>query len=250
MVKKSMVGFMDNVVGVVVVLIMVVVAVDAFSVDLTLVQGAVAKGAVCLDGSPPGYHFDKGFGTGVDNWIVHVEGGAWCNNVTTCSARKKTRLGSSNYMDKKTTFSGILGNNKERNPDFYNWNRIKVRYCDGASFTGDVEVVNPVDKLYFRGQRVFRAVISELFTKGMINAKQALFSGCSAGGLTAILNCENFRALMPKTTKVKCLADAGFFIDGYCLINFFVNVIFISKCFLLDPTCEALLCCAVLKASD
>jgi len=28
--------------------------------------------------------------------------------------------------------------------DFYNWNRVKVRYCDGASFTGDVEAVNPV----------------------------------------------------------------------------------------------------------
>ena len=21
--------------------------------------------------------------------------------------------------------------------DFYNWNRVKVRYCDGGSFTGD-----------------------------------------------------------------------------------------------------------------
>jgi hypothetical protein len=29
-------------------------------------------------------------------------------------------------------------------PDFYNWNRIKVRYCDGSSFTGDVEAVDPV----------------------------------------------------------------------------------------------------------
>lgn len=28
--------------------------------------------------------------------------------------------------------------------DFYNWNRIKVRYCDGSSFTGDVERVDPV----------------------------------------------------------------------------------------------------------
>lgn len=28
--------------------------------------------------------------------------------------------------------------------DFYNWNRVKVRYCDGSSFTGDVEAVNPV----------------------------------------------------------------------------------------------------------
>lgn len=22
-------------------------------------------------------------------------------------------------------------------PDFYNWNRVKLRYCDGGSFTGD-----------------------------------------------------------------------------------------------------------------
>lgn len=28
---------------------------------------------VCLDGSPPAYHFGKGSGAGVDNWIVHME---------------------------------------------------------------------------------------------------------------------------------------------------------------------------------
>nr|GEW44697.1 reverse transcriptase domain-containing protein [Tanacetum cinerariifolium] len=31
--------------------------------------------------------------------------------------------------------------------DLYNWNRIKVRYFDGASFTGDVEKVNPAGAL-------------------------------------------------------------------------------------------------------
>ena len=29
--------------------------------------------AVCLDGSLPGYHLQKGFGSGSDNWILHVE---------------------------------------------------------------------------------------------------------------------------------------------------------------------------------
>lgn len=28
---------------------------------------------MCLDGSAPAYHFDKGFGSGVNNWIVHME---------------------------------------------------------------------------------------------------------------------------------------------------------------------------------
>ncbi|GJW70511.1 pectin acetylesterase 8-like protein [Tanacetum coccineum] len=44
---------------------------------------------------------------------------------------------------KKVAFSGILYNQPQCNPDFYNWNRIKVRYCDGASFTANVEKVNP-----------------------------------------------------------------------------------------------------------
>lgn len=28
--------------------------------------------------------------------------------------------------------------------DFYNWNKVIVRYCDGGAFTGDVEYVDPV----------------------------------------------------------------------------------------------------------
>jgi len=31
------------------------------------------KIAVCLDGSLPGYHFQKGFGSGSNNWVLHVE---------------------------------------------------------------------------------------------------------------------------------------------------------------------------------
>jgi len=82
-------------------------------------------------------------------------------------------------MNKDFGFSGILGGKQSTNPgsqfflfliflfnklmisflmllmqwdwigfgdfaDFYNWNRIKVRYCDGSSFTGDIEAVDPV----------------------------------------------------------------------------------------------------------
>ena len=43
---------------------------------------------------------------------------------------------------------------------------------------------------------------------------QAVLSGCSAGGLTAILHCDKFRALLPVSTKVKCFADAGYFINA------------------------------------
>lgn len=190
-------------------------------VGLTVVEDAVAKGAVCLDGSPPAYNIHRGFGSGANSWLIHMEGGGWCNNITSCFKRAQTRLGSSVYMAGKVAFSGILGDNQTQNPDFYNWNRVKIRYCDGASFTGDMQEVNEIYKLYYRGQRIWQAVMENLLEKGMDKAEQALLSGCSAGGLTSFLHCDNFKELLPKTAKVKCLGDAGFFIDSPDISGFY-----------------------------
>ncbi|MBA0727956.1 hypothetical protein Golax_000902 [Gossypium laxum] len=181
-------------------------------VGLTLITSAGAKGAVCLDGTLPGYHWHRGYGSGANSWLIQLEGGGWCNNVRTCVYRKKTRRGSSTYMEKQIPFTGILSDKAEQNPDFFNWNRVKLRYCDGASFTGDTE--NKAAKLQFRGQRIWLAAMEDLMSKGMRNAKQALLSGCSAGGLASILHCDEFRNMFPRTSKVKCLSDAGLFLDA------------------------------------
>jgi len=185
---------------------------NALMVGLTLIQSAGAKGAVCLDGTLPGYHLHRGFGSGADSWLVNLEGGGWCNSIRNCVYRKTSRRGSSNYMEKEIAFTGIMSNKAEENPDFFNWNRVKVRYCDGASFTGDSE--NKASQLQFRGQRIWLAAMEDLKSKGMISAKQALLTGCSAGGLATILHCDEFRELFPKTIKVKCLSDAGLFLDA------------------------------------
>ncbi|CAH2046797.1 unnamed protein product, partial [Thlaspi arvense] len=42
----------------------------------------------------------------------------------------------------------------------------------------------------------------------------ALLSGCSAGGLAVILRCDDFGNMFTLSTKVKCLSDAGFFLDA------------------------------------
>jgi hypothetical protein len=80
--------------------------------------------------------------------------------------------------------------------DFYNWNRVKVRYCDGSSFTGDVAAVESVcsglvdfmfvyvldieidlmfaiqsTNLHYRGARVWNAIIEDLLEKGMSKAQ-------------------------------------------------------------------------------
>ncbi|XP_073106807.1 pectin acetylesterase 10 isoform X2 [Elaeis guineensis] len=132
-------------------------------------------------------------------------------------------------MRKQILFTGLLSNKPEENPDFYNWNRVRIRYCDGASFAG--EGYNEAAGLYFRGQRIFSAAMEDLMSKGMDSANQALLAGCSAGGLASILHCDEFRALFPGNTKVKCLADAGLFLDatdvagGHTLRSFYDGVV-------------------------
>ncbi|KAJ6699600.1 PECTIN ACETYLESTERASE 4 [Salix purpurea] len=119
--------------------------------------------AVCLDGSLPGYHFRKGFGSGSNSWLLHIEGGGWCNTIASCLERKSTALGSSKYMDHQVRFSGILSHQSSQNPDFFNWNKVKIRYCDGASFAGHPqhEFKNGT-KLLFRGQLIWEALLDEL----------------------------------------------------------------------------------------
>lgn len=186
--------------------------VKPLTVPLTLVSGAAAKGAVCLDGTLPGYHIHRGSGSGANSWIIHLEGGGWCNTLRNCVFRKTTRRGSSKFMEKQLPFTGILSNKAEENPDFFNWNRVKLRYCDGASFAGEGQ--DEANNLNYRGQRIWSAAMEEFMALGMKNADQALLSGCSAGGLASILHCDEFGDLFPKTTKVKCLSDAGMFVDA------------------------------------
>ncbi|XP_031257437.1 pectin acetylesterase 6-like [Pistacia vera] len=206
---------------------------EPLMVPLTLIQGADSKGAVCLDGTLPGYHWHRGSGLGANSWLIQLDGGGWCNNIRTCVYRKNSRRGSSKFMEKELAFTGILSNKSEENPDFFNWNRVKVRYCDGASFSGDSR--NDAAQLNFRGQRIWLAAMEHLMAKGMQNATQALLSGCSAGGLASILHCDEFRGLFPNKSKVKCLSDGGMFLDavdvsgGRSLRNMYAGVVTLQE---------------------
>ncbi|CAN6300202.1 unnamed protein product [Urochloa humidicola] len=186
---------------------------ERLAVGMTIVSGAALTGAVCLDGSPPAYHLHRGSGGGARSWLLQFEGGGWCNDVKSCADRAGTRRGSTRLMAKVEVFSGILSNNPAMNPDFYNWNRVKLRYCDGGSFSGDSEYRNGSSVLYFRGQRIWDAIITDLLQKGLAKAENVLLSGCSAGGLATFFHCDSLKERLGGATTVKCLSDAGFFLD-------------------------------------
>uniref|UniRef100_A0A0E0R278 Pectin acetylesterase n=1 Tax=Oryza rufipogon TaxID=4529 RepID=A0A0E0R278_ORYRU len=151
------------------------------------------RDAVCLDGSPPAYHLHRGSGGGAGGWVLQFEGGGWCNDAPSCAERAGTRRGSTRSMDSLEVFSGLLSNDPDMNPDFYNWNRVKLRYCDGGSFAGDSELRNGSSVLYFRGQRIWDAIISDLLPKGLAKAQKVLLSGCSAGGLATFFHCDDLK---------------------------------------------------------
>ncbi|XP_037416307.1 pectin acetylesterase 5-like isoform X3 [Triticum dicoccoides] len=199
-------------------------------VEVSLVAGAQEKGAVCLDGTPPGYHLQRGSGDGSGSWLVHLEGGGWCSTLKDCSGRRMSVLGSSKFM-KPLQFAGhgIFDSDEIYNPDFYNWNKVYVRYCDGASFAGDAEgqaqftsegyasmkqlLANSWKKDSPMLHRSYFTYQSSQNTKNHFDKNILRDKGCSAGGLATILHCDDFSARFPQQVSVKCFADAGFFLD-------------------------------------
>ena len=188
----------------------------ATNVNLTILHHAVAKGAVCLDGSPPGYYFRQGHDRGANNWIIHFLGGAWCFDEESCLQRSKTRLGSSSYFPlHPPTLQGILSDNPQVNADFYNWNLVLLCYCDGASFTGNRR--EPVSVkgqyIYMRGKKILEVILDQLLTGDMKHADRVLLGGTSAGSLAVLMNADYIRSRLPKSIDVRALADSGYFVD-------------------------------------
>ena len=50
---------------------------------------------------------------------VWKKGGGWCDNIRNCVYRKKSRRGSSNYMEKQIQFTGILSDKAQQNPGLF-----------------------------------------------------------------------------------------------------------------------------------
>ncbi|GJP49092.1 hypothetical protein CLOM_g8353, partial [Closterium sp. NIES-68] len=179
--------------------------------------------AKCLDGSPPGYYFRPGTGGGKHMWHIYLPHGGWCLTAAQCATRSRTALGSSTfYPDDPTNatlspnFNGILSSNSTANPPFYNWNLVRLIYCDGAGYSGTagrLEVHNDT-VLYLDGWNIVQAVFEDLkANRGIKSAAQILLSGSSAGGQAVISLCDRIAGALP-WAATKCIADSGFFVDS------------------------------------
>ncbi|CAI7834510.1 unnamed protein product, partial [Closterium sp. NIES-54] len=175
--------------------------------------------------SPPGYYFRAGTGGGKNMWHIYLPGGAWCGSAAQCEARSKTLYGTSTLYPTdpepnaaiRPPFYGMLSSNSTINPPFYNWNLVRLIYCDGAGYSGTagrLEVGSNGTVLYLDGWNIIQAVIEDLQSKrGIKSAAQILLSGSSAGGQAVVALCDRIAAAFP-WAPTKCIADSGFFIDS------------------------------------
>merc|ERR1712137_1505084 len=78
------------------------------NVPLTLLSEDqyVAKGAVCLDGGPPGFYYKSADPSkssdaqATTSWLLYFKGGGWCYNEKDCAARAAGQLGNSSHFPK------------------------------------------------------------------------------------------------------------------------------------------------------
>jgi len=190
-----------------------------------LETAAADKGAVCLDGTPAGFFVQAGWGTGKDRWIIHLQGGAWCASMEACVERSKSTLGSTNDLEaiKSNLLGwydggahGLLSDKEDNNPDFYNWNKVYMHYCDGASYSGNA--AEPIQAgnttIYFRGKRILDATLDELLdAHGMRTGSALIFKGCSAGGLGVWMHCDYVADYVPAGLNTRCVPECGLFMD-------------------------------------
>jgi len=185
--------------------------------ELVLKLVSNSNGAVCLDGTPPGYYWRAAQNSlSTNKWIISIFGGGWCYNENDCYGRSKTRLGSSKYWEKAMNGTGLVSGDPKVNPDFWAWNVAYLIYCDGASFSGnrDGNIVVNNTALYFRGKKILQTILDDLNKNNLRKASHVILTGCSAGGLSTFLHSNYIASQLPSTTVFKSIPQSGFFLDA------------------------------------
>jgi hypothetical protein len=198
----------------VILLLATAVAADQMQLQLFSRQ----SGALCLDGTPAGYYYSTNPNQDPQRFVIYFEGGGWCYDMADCANRAlHYDIGSSQNWTATMTPQSVVSGDAKTNPQFSSFTRIWVPYCDGYSFMGYREqpVAFGSQLVYFRGATVLKELLVTLDAKFRLTAaRDVLVSGCSAGGLSAILHVDRIRAFVPAARRVASVPDSGFFLNA------------------------------------
>jgi len=188
-----------------------------------------STGAKCLDGTNYKFLFTQGSGSGANKFMFSWQGGAYCGYegldlLESCYSRSQGPLGSSSFLPSNGSYysvnsaNGYFSNMQEYNPDFWNWNKVFISYCDGSNHQGHLDnaLVYNGTELWFRGHDNTQGIIDYLKDNfGLFQASEVILSGTSAGGQATYFWSHYLQSQFPSTVKLMGLPDAGMFLDGY-----------------------------------
>ncbi len=187
----------------------------------------INDGAMCMDGSIPGYYFRSGYTRNGDvghlKMVIYFEGGGLCagDNSTISSALPNcqdvmnSEFGSSNGYDTTLKLVDDIFELNSDNPLLRNWGAAYLPSCDG-SFLGDVEAQQSTGA-YYRGKRIIDAFIQDLIdNRGLSDATDVLLSGCGFGGVAVMNLADKIRNSIHSVNpnaKVGVLVDSAIYLD-------------------------------------
>ena len=188
--------------------------------------------AKCIDGSNYKFLFSKGYGKGSSSFYFFFEPGGFCGDHTysrtkydtvipNCYDKTKLNLGTNRitFIVKHmlTFITRMLSQSKLFNPNFYNWNKVFVRYCDGALYQGSLDepIIYNNTKLYIRGEDNVVEMLKYLVNNySFTTAENVLVTGSSAGGIAAFSWSKYINTLIQnKNVNYKVISDSGVFLD-------------------------------------
>ncbi|XP_071800604.1 palmitoleoyl-protein carboxylesterase notum1-like isoform X1 [Asterias amurensis] len=173
------------------------------------------QSVTCNDGTPAGYYFRRSQGS--KKWLIYLEGGWHCYDRDSCHNRWQTssKLMSSRSWLKTKTGTGILSPDPEENPVFWKSNVVYVPYCSSDVWSGTAPASEP-GGYAFMGALILNEIFKELLGIGLLDARQVVFAGSSAGGTGVMLNLDRASAMLAEagsSAQVLGLIDSGWFLD-------------------------------------
>ena len=173
--------------------------------------------ATCLDGSAPAFYVRPPVATAGQSstkFAIFLEGGGWCVSEQDCLGRMHDGQGSSApykaHVGTPGSGGGYFDAPTPLGAEFSDATVVFVKYCDASSFAGDashtfvarkdlrlghrlVKAGAPIS-IRWAGRPIVDAMLSQLLRDfGLATATDVLLSGCSAGGLAALLVAETVR---------------------------------------------------------
>jgi len=187
---------------------------------LRTVSQADSRQALCNDGAPAQYYYRRGQGNASRSWVIHLQGGGFCNSAASCVDRKRElpELMTSNRLPNTRAGEGIESTSSDLTPDFYSANHVYVHYCSSDLWSGSRGASADTGGLHFRGTQILRSVIEDLSdpaltpSPNLTDATRVLFSGSSAGGAGVLVHLDWLAQQLPNAS-VRGVDDAGWFVN-------------------------------------